>query len=306
MRSIVVALGGNALLGPSGRQDFSLEGKNVNRVSKSIAELCRNRSLRLIITHGNGSQVGDEVMKNEHSRKFVPELPLYAVNAETQASIGTVVEISLRNALNRLKIRRDVSIVLAHVLVDSKDPAFKKPSKQIGPFYNRKELEEELRLDRFDYIKLGLKYRRVVASPKPKAILELDAINSGSGNGITITCGGGGIPMIKRKGTFEPVDAVIDKDLTTQLLASAIRADTMVILTNADCLYADYNHKKGAMREIPAGVLKKNLNRFEEGTIRPKIEACIKFIESGGKNAYIGNVFKLEQVLEGSSGTRVF
>ena len=305
MKSIVVALGGNALLNPSGKQSLSKENKNIDAVSKSIAKFCKGSNRTIVITHGNGSQVGDELMRNEHAKNYVPKLPLYILNAETQALIGTIIETSLRNNLSLVGSNRDVCVILAHVMVDRDDIAFKRPTKQVGPFYSKGELDDELRLDKFSYIKFGPKYRRVVASPRPKVILEAETIMTEAKRKIVVTCGGGGIPTIKTGKQLSSVNAVIDKDLTTQLLASSIGAETLVILTNAEYIYGNYEKKTNPVKEIRATVLKKKLDTFEEGTIRPKVEACIKFIENGGKEAYIGNVYKLQDILSGKSGTRI-
>ena len=306
MKSVVIALGGNALLDPSGRQSFAKENKNINIVMKSIALLCKNKAINLAITHGNGSQVGDELMRNEHAKKYVPRLPLYVLNAETQASIGTLLENSLRNNLSKTGVKKDVCVILAHALVDDKDHAFRNPSKPIGPLYTAEELDSELKLERFNYINVGSNYRRVVASPKPKSILEIEPIRSELKDNIVITCGGGGIPSIRRGSSFAGVNAVIDKDSTSQLLANLIGADTLIILTNADYVYKDYKNREGRLEDIPASKLRKYLYLFEEGTIRPKIEACINFVDNGGKEAYIGNVFSIVSILKRTSGTRIY
>ncbi len=305
MKTIVIALGGNALLNPSGKQSFERESRNMDIVAGSIAALCKRGVCKIVVTHGNGSQVGDELARNKHAKKFVPELPLYTLNAETQATIGTVVEMSLLNNFKRLGLDVPVSIVLAHVLVDRNDMAFKRPSKQIGPFYSKKELREELRQGRFDYIKTRKAYRKVVASPMPKKIIEIESIKAGIKGGVVVTCGGGGIPVIKNGNRVLGINAVIDKDATTQLLANSISADLMVILTNSDYVYADFERKKGAIKETSAGNLKRVLDRFEEGTMKPKVRSCIRFIENGGKAAYIGNVYKLLEILDGTSGTKI-
>jgi carbamate kinase len=303
-KSIVIALGGNALLDPSVKQSFSKENRNIDNVSHSIAELSK-KGYKIVVTHGNGSQVGDEIMRNEHAREHVPKLPLYILNSETQASIGTVIETSLLNSFAKLNIKRDVCVNLVHVLVNEKDPAFKRPEKRVGPFYTKKELDKELALDRFSYIKSGSKYRRVVPSPRPISILELDAIKRNMDKSIVITCGGGGVPVIRKKGILYGIDAVIDKDLTSQLLATSIKADTLIILTNADYVYDDSRKKDGGIKEVTAKDLRKRLSYLEEGTIRPKVEACIRFVENGGKEAYIGNFLKLDLILQRKSGTRI-
>jgi len=299
MDCIVIAIGGNALLNPSGKQYISKENRNIDKVASSIARICKTS--RVIITHGNGSQIGDELMRNEHAKKFIPKHPLYILNAETQAQIGSILETSLRNK----GIKQDISVILSHVLVEKNDKAFKTPTKQIGPFYTKEELGKELKLDRFDYKKIGNKYRMVVASPKPKEILEIYSIKEAGKRGIVIACGGGGIPTIKENGQYKNVNAVIDKDLTSQLLANSVKADKLVILTNADYVYSDYKNKKGKIKKISAKILKRNLDKFEDGTMKPKIEACVNFIENGGKSAYIGNIHQLEKILTEASGTKI-
>ncbi len=306
MKTVVIALGGNALLDPKQKQSFSKENRNIDIVSGHIARFCKNNDYKIVITHGNGSQVGDELMRNEHSKKYVPKLPLYVINAETQALIGTVIETSLRNSLSLLKVNKEVCVILAHVLVDEKDPAFKKPSKQVGTFYTQRELDEELKFRTFNYVKSDYGYRMVVASPRPKRILETGTIISEAENSIVVTCGGGGVPTIKRKGLLYGVDAVIDKDLTTQSLANSISAETMVILTNVDYVYENFGRRKGIIKDIRAKSLRKIIKRFENGTIRPKLEACMNFVQNGGKEAYIGNVFKLDLILKGKSGTKIY
>ena len=303
MGLLVIALGGNALLDPSDAQSFRNEGRSIDKVCRSIALVAKNN--KIIITHGNGSQVGDELVRNERAKAFVPKMPLYLLSAETQASIGSMLETSLRNSLNALGIKKEVSVVFSHVLVDRNDPAFRKPTKPVGPLYTGKELKAELGIDKFHYIKVGDRYRRVVASPKPKRILELGAIEECGKNGIVIACGGGGIPVVNREDGIYGVNAVIDKDRATQLLASSLNADRMVVLTNVDYVHSGSN-SHALIKRISAKELKGRIGEFEDGTIRPKLEACMDFIENGGKEAIIGNVFKLDLIMQNRSGTRIF
>lgn len=305
MRRIVIAVGGNALLDPSGRQSISREGRNMQRVSDSIARLCGSGRYEMAVTHGNGSQVGDEIERNEHAKSHVPKLPLYALNAETQATIGSVIETSLRNSLAKAGAGRGVCAILAHVLVDKRDAAFRHPAKQVGPFYSKAELRAELRLDRFSYIAKGGRYRMVVPSPTPLRILELDPIIAAARESIVVTCGGGGIPASIENGRVRGVNAVIDKDRTSQLLATSMGADTLVILTNADMVYRDFSDRRSGIRKIRAAAARRLLPGMEEGTIRPKVEACARFVESGGRAAYIGNVFRLNEILARRSGTMI-
>ncbi len=305
MGTIVIGIGGNALMQPSGKQGMAEELRNINRVADSIALLCKKGSDRIIVTHGNGTQVGDELERNEHARRYVPELPMHLLTAETQATIGSVIATALRNRMNAHRIDRNVEVLLAHVLVDRNDPAFIKPTKQIGKLYSMAELRKELKLGRFDYVKSGSKYREVIASPRPKVVLEADAIARAARHSVVVTCGGGGIPMAMGNGKLAGVSAVIDKDRTTGLLASSLKAERMVILTNSDYVYYDYPKKGKPIRNAKAHELRKALGRFEEGTIRPKLESCIDFVEKGGREAYIGNIFMLERILSGRSGTKI-
>ncbi len=306
MGTIVIGIGGNALMRPSGGQAMAEEIRNINMVADSIALMCKNGNDKVIITHGNGTQVGDELERNEHARKYVPELPVHLLTAETQATIGSVIATALRNRMRVRRIDRDIEVVLAHVLVDGNDNAFKRPTKQIGRLYSAAELRKERGIDRFDYVKLGGMYRKVIASPKPKAVLEANAIAEAAKHSLVITCGGGGIPMAMRNGRINGISAVIDKDRTTGLLASSLNAERMVILTNAEYVYDGYPSKEKPVKNIKASALRKMLGKFEEGTMRPKLESCVDFIEKGGKEAYIGDILMLERILSGRSGTRVY
>ncbi len=306
MGTVVIGIGGNALMRPSGGQAMSEEMRNIDKVVDSIALLCKKGNDRIIVTHGNGTQVGEELERNEHARKYVPELPMHLLTAETQATVGSIIATALRNRMNAHGIDRNVEVLLAHVLVGRNDPAFKKPTKQIGRLYSSAELRDELKIGRFDYVKLGSKYRKVVASPKPRAVLEADVIAKAAKHSLVITCGGGGIPVAMGNGKLAGVSAVIDKDRTTGLLASSLNADRMVILTNAEYVYESYPDKNRPIKSIKASALRKMLGRFEEGTMRPKLESCVDFIEKGGKEAYIGNIFMLERILSGNSGTRTY
>ncbi|MDE1868624.1 MAG: carbamate kinase [Candidatus Micrarchaeota archaeon] len=298
MKTIVIGLGGNALLSPSGRQDVGSEMRNAAKVAAQIARVAATGRYRIIITHGNGPQIGDELSRNMHAGKDVPALPFYIMSSETEAQIGTVLELALRNELAKLGKNIEVAAVLTHVLVDPDDKAFRNPSKPIGPFMRKKSGNGV-------YRKFQNGYRLVVPSPIPKQILETASIRDLSDKGIVIACGGGGVPVIRKGKRYVGVAGVIDKDRATQLLASAMGADMMLLLTDVDYVYTDYGRKTGMIMEAKSSILKKNLRMFEEGTIRPKVEACIEFVESGKGTAYIGSLEKLELVLEGKSGTRI-
>ncbi|MCL4373562.1 MAG: carbamate kinase [Candidatus Marsarchaeota archaeon] len=297
METIVIALGGNALLSPKGRQSVSKELGIMNTIAKSIAKLA-NR-YKIVITHGNGTQVGDELLKNMNSK--IEPLPLYLLNAETQGSIGSSIE----TVLDSDRPKRGFCTVVTHAIVDRRDGAFRKPSKPIGPFYSRRELLAELRKERFSYVMERGLYRRVVPSPKPIGIVEIGQIRHLLEKYNVICGGGGGIPVFKKGGAYAGASAVIDKDHTTQLIANMVGAKKMVILTGTDYVYRDFSDKSTFVKRISANDLKKMLGMLEEGTIRPKAEACARFVELGGEAAYIGSIGKLEEVLSGRSGTAV-
>ncbi len=302
MKRIVIALGGNALLQRGEKPTFAVQLRNAQKTAKHLARALKSYGSGFVITHGNGPQVGDEFLRNLYASKEIPKLPLSILNAETQALIGSIIELSLSRELKST----DISTVITHTLVDKNDKAFAKPTKPIGPFYTKAQLDEELRKESFKYIKANGAYRRVVPSPKPLRILEIGAIKEllKSGHGV-ICCGGGGVPIFRSGSNYVGAEAVIDKDRTTELLATQIKAERMVILTNVDYVYTDYKRKKGGLAEIEAGKLRKMLGSFEEGTMRPKLEACISFIEHGGKSAVIGSLFDADNVISGRGGTRV-
>ena len=305
MKTIVIGLGGNALLSPGKSQKVGFELRNAERAAQEIAKIVKTGKYNIVITHGNGPQVGDEQIKNSNARGIVPALPLYMLNAETEASIGTVLETALRNEFRIINVDREVCVVLTHTVVDGKDRAFLKPTKPIGPLYSKNELLKELKFKKFSYIKVGSKYRMVVPSPLPARILEVGVIKSLVDSAVVIAAGGGGIPVVERNGGYVGVDAVIDKDMTTRLLANSINAHEMVILTDVDGVYRDFKNRKDTIRRIRAAELKSLIGTFEEGTMRPKLEACVEFIENGGRIARVGSLYDLEGILNGKSGTAV-
>lgn len=306
METLLIALGGNALMSPRERQMLSSEIGNAKRAVKGIVELAKTRRYRIVVTHGNGPQVGDELVRNEHARDVVPQLPLYMLNAETQASIGEILETALIRELGLMHVKKAVSVLLTHAVVSRNDPAFKRPTKPVGPVYTKAGLKMALKAKRFSFVKTaGGGYRRVVASPRPTAVLESETIKRLAISDIVIAGGGGGIPVIKKHGSYVGVEAVIDKDLTSQVLASSIGASKMIILTDVDYVYGNLGKKRLPILEMKAREIRRLLGRFEEGTMRPKLDACARFVEEGGAMAYIGSLFRLGDIVRGRSGTRI-
>jgi carbamate kinase len=297
MGGIVIAIGGNAISDPSTIGNPRSESASIRRVAREIARLYLKRN-RIVVTHGNGPQVGRELERNELAAKAVPELPLYLLTAETESVIGSVISTALSEELLLLKQRPEVCTVISHVIVERG----KAPRKPVGNFMSASQLRTELKRLKFEYIKKGNRYRRVVPSPRPTRLLESDMIKALSANGIVVAGGGGGVPMVSSHGRYRGVDAVVDKDLTSALLAHDMKADVLVILTDTDYLYSS---KGRAIKAIRSATLSKLVPSLEEGTIRPKVEACINFVRGGGKAAYIGNLYKLKEILNGSSGTKI-
>jgi carbamate kinase len=306
MDTLVVALGGNALLQRGETPSFAVQLQNVQRTAAHLGKVFAKAKGGFAITHGNGPQVGDEFLRNLYAGKKVSRLPLAALNGETQALIGSMLELSVGKELRRLGSRKEVSAMLTHVLVSKGDAAFSRPTKQIGPFYPKKELIAEEKKEGFGYVRAGAGFRRVVPSPAPLGILEIKEIKSllKGGNGV-VCCGGGGIPVFRSGAGYSYANAVIDKDRTTQLLANSLGAKRMVILMDTDYVYRDAANKKHPIRKARAEELEEIVNTFEEGTMRPKVEACLKFLENGGERAQIGSLWDFERVMEGRSGTDI-
>ncbi len=307
MKRVLIALGGNALLRTDEEQTYSNQYQNVSNAARHIARLVsKNKSMKLIITHGNGPQVGDEFLRNLFASNRVKSLPFHIINAETQAFIGSMLETALLYHFAQLGIERDISVVMTHAIVSPKDTAFSKPTKPIGPLYTRKQLEQELRREKFSYVRLGGKYRRVIASPAPIEVVEHDQIRRLFDSGtIVIAGGGGGIPVYKSKGIKYAPPSVIDKDSTSRLIANSIFVEQMVILTDIDYVYRDLSDKSTYISRASTAELERMMPYFGEGTMKPKVKACIDFIRHGGTVANIGRLELIDEVITGRSGTTI-
>jgi carbamate kinase len=307
---IVVALGGNALLKRGEKGSFEEQRSNLLTTVTKIADLVQ-RGYKVVITHGNGPQIGATLLRHEAAKTTVPSFPLDACGAETQGFIGYMIQQALRNELKGRGLDKYVVTVVTRVIVDRDDPAFQNPTKPIGPFY-RKEEVDAISKQRPDIVikeDAGRGYRRVVPSPDPKIIAERLAIRSLVDNGfIVVACGGGGIPIIEENAVASGIEAVIDKDLAGQRLATLIGASIFVILTDVEYAYLDYGtEKQEAIHQITTTKLKNHLveGQFKEGSMAPKVEAVIRFVESGGHRAVIAQLDKLVEAVEGSVGTQV-
>ncbi len=307
---VVIALGGNALLQRTQKGTFEDQYGNVEKTAKKIADLIQ-RGYRIVLTHGNGPQVGATLLRHDAAKNIVPPFPLDACGAETQGFIGYMIQQALRNELKSRGVDKYVVTVITRVTVDRHDPAFEHPTKPVGPFYKKEEADELARRIPGITIKedAGRGYRRVVPSPDPKIIAERAAIRTLVEAGfVVVSTGGGGIPIIEEGTRAVGVEAVIDKDLAGQRLATLIGADVFVILTDVDGAYVDYGTpKQELLREVSTGKLQKYLSegQFKEGSMAPKVTAAIRFVEGGGEQAIIAELTKLTEALEGDAGTHV-
>jgi carbamate kinase len=292
MTIAVVALGGNAILRSN---EKGTAREQINHVNESVRQLnVLFKKYDIVITHGNGPQVGNLLIQQERARDKIPPMPLDVCGAMTQGQIGYFLQMSLRNIL-----KKSVTTVVTQILVDKKDPAFRKPTKPIGPYYPKKIFK--------DMIKEDNGWRRVVPSPKPQKIIEIEGIKDLVKIGvIVITCGGGGIPVVMKNGKLTGVEAVIDKDYASQKLATALKAETLIILTDIDYVYLNYgenNQKPLKKITVKEAIRLLKEGYFKEGSMKPKIEASIEFLRRGGKKVIITELSSLKKALKNKAGT---
>jgi len=306
----VVALGGNALLRGSEIGTIQQQDKNSHDSCENLVSLLKN-DYNLVITHGNGPQVGNIFLRNDAGYKIykIPKMPLDICVADSQGGIGYMVEREMRNVLTENKIRKNVVTVVTQVLVEKDDPAFQNPTKPVGAFFLKEEAELLMRnhnwIFKEDAGKRG--WRRVVASPYPLDILNKKTIkNLVTKGNIVIASGGGGIPVYKDENKLlQGIEAVIDKDSASALLASEIGADAFYMLTDVSKVYINFN-KPGqkALDKITVEEAERYLEagEFGEGSMKPKIQAAIGFLKRGGKETIITDSAKLN---DPESGTRI-
>jgi carbamate kinase len=258
---------------------------------------------RLVVTHGNGPQVGNELLRQERAAAEAPPLPLYLAVAQTQAEIGALIESELAPVAGR-----PVACLLTHVLVDEDDPAFEEPTKPVGPFYDEAKARE-LEAERGWRVvhDAGRGWRRVVPSPTPLEVVELDAIRTLlESDTIVVACGGGGIPATRRGEHLAGIDAVIDKDRASALLARDLGADRLVILTEVPAVYSNFGtDRQEELRELSADDAAALVPELAAGSMRPKVEASVEFVRAGGHEALITSPAALADALAGRSGTRL-
>jgi carbamate kinase len=296
MSLTVLALGGNALLAPGQRGTAAEQRANL----RSTLEACRGLfDGPVVVTHGNGPQVGNELLRQELGREEAPPLPLYLAVAQTQAEIGALIVAELAG------VGRPAVVVLTHVVVDRHDPAFGEPTKPVGPFYGE-ERASELRREREWALREDSSrgWRRVVPSPRPRRIVEIDAVRALlERGGVVVAAGGGGIPVVEEDGRYDGVEAVIDKDHASALLAGELGADRLVILTQVAAVYRNFrSENRERVTELRPGRDDALLAELPAGSMRPKVEAAFDFVRATGREALITSAEALEK---GEAGTKI-
>ncbi len=309
MKTMLLAVGGNSLIRAGEKGTIAEQRANAQRTAEQIIGLIRD--YRIVLTHGNGPQVGAALLRSERGASQVPGLPLDVCGAATQGEIGYILQQSLQTELQRTDLHVPVATILTQCLVLPDDPSLKCPSKPIGPFYSHDDAEERKRLLGWEIVEDAARgYRRVVASPDPVGIVELGVIRYLVGHGVlVIACGGGGIPVVWKNGRLQGVEAVIDKDRISAWLASRLSADLFVISTDTDYVYLDYKKStQRPLRSVSASELREHVKagHFPPGNMGPKIESVLRFLANGGKEAIITSCENLGQAVAGTAGTHMF
>jgi len=304
----LIALGGNALIKADEVGTIHEQIKNIQNTCNELIDLIKEGH-KIVITHGNGPQVGNILLQNEAGSIIynVPSMPLDVCVAFSQGFIGYIIEQQLKNLLIKNKIEREIVSLITQVLVDKNDPAFKNPTKPIGPYYTEEKAKEIMSITGsfFKEDPRGRGWRKVVPSPKPIDILNKNIIKKIVEEGtIVIAVGGGGIPVFyDDDGYLKGIEAVIDKDLASALLASKINADEFIILTDVPKVYLNYNKPNQKALDyltIKEAQIYLEEGHFSEGSMKPKVEACIKFLSNGGKFAKITSIEAFKNSNEGT------
>lgn len=307
-KTVVVALGGNAIQQKGEKGTIYQQFANTRSSMDVVCDLLKNGD-RVILTHGNGPQVGNELIRVESASNLVPELPLGLLVADTQGGMGYMLEQCLLNVLHDRGLYNQVVCIITQTLVDKSDPSLKNPTKYVGPFYEDHEVEN-LRRTRGWALKEdpGRGWRRVVPSPKPLQIIEKNIIRQlVESEIVVIAAGGGGIPVyLEDNGWLEGLDAVVDKDLASAVLAADVGAQEMIILTGVDKVAINYGKPGEIWFDHLTVEMARNFladGHFPKGSMGPKIEAAIQFIEFGGQKVLITSVENASDALRGRNGT---
>lgn len=310
-KTAVVAFGGNAILKSNQRGLLSEQIRNSDEACRAILPILEH-GYEMVIVHGNGPQVGNVLIQVEEAVTKIPPVTLDVCVAQTQGSMAYMLEKSLLKQLNMRGIAKEVACVMTQVIVDADDPGFRNPTKPIGPFYTEYRAHELMRREKWKMVEdSGRGYRKIVASPKPHEIVSLNVVRRLIRDGyIVIAAGGGGIPVARDKqGFLYGVEAVIDKDYAASLLATEIGADFLLILTGVDQVFINYGKPdQQPLAELSVEDARQYLNegQFAPGSMGPKMDAAIEYIERGGREVLVTSARKLQSALMGRTGTRIF
>ena len=305
----VVALGGNALSPPGGTGTVAEMRSALRKTAEPLADLVE-RGVELVISHGNGPQVGRILLQQEYAADRVPPMPMDVCGAESQGQIGYLLVQALDSALRRRGLDTRALCFVTQVVVDGRDPAFRRPTKPVGPSYPRPEAQRIAHETGYVFnIQPDKKWRRVVPSPKPVKFVEeiplLQVIEAGH---VVVAAGGGGVPVVEHRRELRGVEAVVDKDLTAARLATLVHADLLLILTAVDKVYAHFGTpQQRALERLTAQEATAMLvaGEFPEGSMGPKIEACLDFVTAGGGRAVITSLGRVVDAVFGTSGTTI-
>ncbi|MEA3558730.1 MAG: carbamate kinase [Candidatus Thermoplasmatota archaeon] len=309
-RTVVIALGGNAISRPGVPDTIANQFKHTRESLPPIIKMAKE-GFKMVITHGNGPQVGNALLRVELSKGKAPEIPLGILVADTQGGIGYMIEQSLQNGLKKIGVDRNIVTLVTQTLVDKKDPSIRDPRKFVGQFYSREQAGKLV--EECEWVMKedpGRGWRRVVPSPMPLKVLNSGSIEHLVNRGhIVIAAGGGGAPVfLEEDGTLDGMDAVIDKDRASAVLGNEIGAHTFLILTDADGVYLNFGRPdQRKLRTLSIEEAKDLLEKgqFPKGSMRPKIEAAISFLEGGGKKVIVASIEEGYLALEGKAGTTI-
>jgi len=299
----VIALGGNAILQPGQRGTLAEQAANIRAACAEIARLIQS-GYRVVLTHGNGPQVGNILIQNEEARFLVPPMPLDVCGAQTEGMIGYLFQQELQRLTGRIAVS-----VVTQVVVDGADPAFANPSKPVGPFYTPEKAHQMMASQGWVMKEdAGRGWRRVVPSPQPRRVVEVDAIRRlVDADVLVVACGGGGVPVMETPDGLTGVEAVIDKDLAAQKLAMEMGADLLVILTDVPRVCINFGlSSQQALSRVTVSEAERYLDEghFKPGSMKTKVQGAIRFLREGGQRAVIASLAEAVAAVQGQAGTQ--
>ena len=308
MTRLAIALGGNALIRRGEAGSTEVQRRNLVAAARGIVTLAEGSKAEIVITHGNGPQVGFLAIGAEMAASVVPAPPLDVLGAETQGQIGYLLANALNDAFLERGKRREIAVVVTRTVVPADDPAFTNPTKPVGPIYDEETAREHARTRGWSIAPDGKSWRRVVPSPPPIRIVEASAIRTLVEAGVLVVAsGGGGVPVVEQAdGRYEGVEAVIDKDLAAVVLARSVEADGLLLLSDVDAVYRRWGTPRQeailrlSVEEAMAGLA---AGAWPAGSMAPKVRACAQFVQGGGRFAAIGALENAVAIVKGAAGT---